>query len=122
MRLSFGIGRSDSPAYSGTAFRVSTFELELQQPLRIAAQDHPALYAGEIDLIKKLYRSIIAHGKAVVAANHYALGPHFLDYEFHNRFRVGDCVVRKTLEISARSVRQMLQLVPHFPALIDAPN
>src|SRR5260370_24956324 len=88
----------------------------------MAPENHVALYSGEVDLIKKLDRPIIAHGKAVIAADHHALRPHLFDYEFHSRLRVGDGVIGKALQIGTGSVRQVLQLVAYFPALIEAAN
>jgi hypothetical protein len=41
-------------------------ELELQQPFGVASENHFALCAGELNLIEKLHRTIIAHGKTVI--------------------------------------------------------
>src|ERR1700675_3675532 len=83
-------------------------ELELQQPFGIASENHFALCAGEVNLIEKLYRAIIAHSKTVITAHHHALRAHLFDYEFHNRFRMRDRVIGKPLEIGTRSLGQVL--------------
>src|SRR5260370_32658543 len=83
-------------------------ELELQQPFGIASENHFALCAGEVNLIEKLHRAIIAHSKTVITAHHHALRAHLFDYEFHNRFRMRDGVIGKPLEIGTRSLGQVL--------------
>lgn len=83
-------------------------ELELQQPFGVASENHFALCAGEVNLVEKLHRAIIAHGKTVITAHHHALRAHLFDYEFHNRFRMRDRVIGKPLEIGTRSLGQVL--------------
>src|SRR5260370_15807187 len=85
----------------------SKLPLELQQPFGVASENHFALCAGEVNLVEKLHRAIIAHGKTVITAHHHALRAHLLDYEFHNRFRMRDRVIGKPLEIGTRSLWQV---------------
>ena len=82
--------------------------LKLEEPGRIAAQNHLALCAGQVDLLEKLHRPVIAHREAVVTAEHDALRPHLFDHELHNRLRVGDCVIGEALKVSAGRLRQVL--------------
>ena len=79
--------------------------LDLQEPCRIAPKNHLALCAGQVDLLEKLHRPVIAHGKAVITASHDSLRSDLLDHELHDRLRVSDSVIGEALQVGARRLR-----------------
>ena len=63
----------------------ATLHLQLQHSRRIAAQNHLSLGAGQVDLLEELYRPVVAHIEAIIAAEHNAFRAHLLYKEFHHR-------------------------------------
>src|ERR1700693_1522603 len=96
------------------------WESKFQQFRRRTSEDHLALGAGEVDLLEKLDGALIAHVEAEVAADHDALGAHFLDHELHDLLGMDDGVVEESVQIRARSLGKLLDLRAHLPAVVDA--